>query len=54
MLHTSTSLKWPAYILRVEVRSVLHNRAVLSRLAVAKYIPRGLHCTSQTGFWCPR
>ena len=33
------------------VRSVDHNLAVLSLLAVAKYIPIGLHFTSQTGFW---
>lgn len=50
---TSTSLKCPAYTLRQDARSVDHSLAVRSRLAVAKYIPMGLHFTSHTGFSCP-
>lgn len=51
---TSTSLRWPAYTRRQDVLSVDQSRAVRSRLAVAKYIPIGLHFTSQIGFSCPR
>lgn len=46
---TLTSDKCPVYILNGAVLSELHNRAVRSRDAVAKYTPIGPHSTSHTG-----
>lgn len=54
MERTLTSLKCPAKIRTALTLSVIHNRAVLSRLAVAKYTPLGPHSTAQTGSRCPR
>jgi hypothetical protein len=54
-LLTFTSDRCPVYILSGAVRSELHNRAVRSLLAVAKYTPIGPHSTSHTASRpCPR